>query len=214
LEIRYVISEKLEETLFIQGVHEGRQRKVTFNVGDLTEDARKAYYTMFGASGSENLTKFYMADGKLWGDGSVSSDPPRIAHSGSDDFESDTLLTPENVSDTILTLYKQYQEIVAKCKEQLAIWQPAHEAYEAEKAKRDEERARQEAEDKKRREAEKVERLETRVKELRGYLTALIKVCDTITLERAGLVHGSEQEEEEELTEWQQEALETCGLDC
>ena len=62
-------------------------------------------------------------------------------------------------------------------------------------------------------EQEKVLKREQRISDLEGYLTALIKASSTEALVKAGL-YKAQPEEDEETTPEQQEALETCGLDC
>jgi len=133
VELKYKLSDKKVQQLFLAGEDYEAYRKVEFSLNNLTPEARKAWLEMFGTATHAELKTFDRAGGKIWQDGSVSSETPRLVQWGNW-IEQDEILTPETVSDTILALHKQYKKAKTELEAYIPKWQQALETYQQRKA--------------------------------------------------------------------------------
>lgn len=156
MELEYKLSDKARQKLLKQGEeYSEAYQTVEFQPADLTPEARECWVEMFGTDTVAKLRPFEIYGGQIYEDGSVSSDEPYVSYA-LDWLEQDEILTPQTVSQAILQLHKQYNEVKTQLKECLPEWQKARKQYEeklakqkaeekAEKEKREaEEKARQE----------------------------------------------------------------------
>jgi len=150
--LTYKLSDKAVKELFRKAEDFGATRRVVFNLGDLTPEARQAWLEMFGTDKDAELREFYIGGGEVYRDGSVSDRPPMLEHMFGDWLKQDNLLTPETVSDAVLALHQQFRMIKTKLEAYKPKWEKALKAYQERKAAEAKERAKAKAEAKAKRE--------------------------------------------------------------
>jgi hypothetical protein len=220
LELTYEITEDLAKALFVAGKDDGIRRRATFNAEKLSETTRAEWAKRFGLDDNGKVHFFSVAYGVIYPDGSVDERQPTMAEGYNDFLALDRILQEDNDEDLawVLTqIAKDEAETHEEWEQKLVKWQNAKELYETKKqADAKERQNREEIEAPIRQEYnEKNEKLKSRNRELAGFLEKLIRASNAPTLERAGLVRAQADEDQEaELEPEQQEALETCGLDC
>jgi hypothetical protein len=211
MKLEYCLSDKAIKQLFLACEDYSRRRVVELQLADLTQEAREAWLELYGINDYAELKAYAVFHGEIYSGGSVESTPPQASTNYF--YLQDEILTPQTVSNAVLQALVSKRQAEAEAKKRLPEWEEARKQYEQRRAEETKEaEAIQKAEELMQ---PTIEKLEKRISELEGYLRTLIRLSDSETLEKAGLVHGvGEEAEEPELTPEQQEALETCGLDC
>jgi len=222
LTLIYEISNDLAKALFVSGQDSEVRRMVTFDAEKLSEATRAEWAKRFGLKAEGHLGLFRVINGEIYGDGSTGGQAPAVdfMYYSHDFLALDRVLrqdSDEDLAYVLAQMSKNEAETHEQREQQLVKWHAAKELYARKKEIEAEEKARREEIEKpiRREYNSKIEKLEARINKLAGYLRDLIQVSGNHELQVAGLIGDQAGEDQEpEITDEQQEALETAGLDC